>query len=47
MQRSGIDGTAVGTNLRFHPGTMVMGLFKDEVAPWNGATKVPLSGLPT
>lgn len=39
MQRSGINGAPVGSNLRFHPGTMVMGLFKDEVAPWSGATQ--------
>jgi choline dehydrogenase-like flavoprotein len=39
MQRSGITGDGVGGNLRFHPGTMVMGLFKDEVHPWSGATQ--------
>ena len=39
LQRSGIDHQGVGTNLRFHPGTMVMGVFRDEVLPWSGATQ--------
>jgi len=39
MQRSDITGPGVGSNLRFHPGTMVMGLFNDEVLPWSGATQ--------
>jgi choline dehydrogenase-like flavoprotein len=39
MQRSGIDREPVGRNLQFHPGTSMMGLFPDEVAPWSGATQ--------
>ncbi|PRQ01053.1 Oxygen-dependent choline dehydrogenase [Enhygromyxa salina] len=39
MQRSGIDRAPVGRNLQFHPGTALMGLFPDEVAPWSGATQ--------
>ena len=39
MQRSGIKRDAVGRNLQFHPGTCLMGLFPDEVAPWSGATQ--------
>lgn len=39
MQRSGIKRDAVGRNLQFHPGTAMMGMFPDEVAPWSGATQ--------
>jgi choline dehydrogenase-like flavoprotein len=39
MQRSGIDRDPIGRNLQFHPGTAMMGLFPDEVAPWSGATQ--------
>lgn len=39
MQRSGIKRDPVGRNLQFHPGTCLMGLFPDEVAPWSGATQ--------
>ncbi len=39
LQKSGVNGPGIGNNLRFHPGTMVMGLFKDEVLPWAGATQ--------
>lgn len=39
LQRSGIDGPAVGANLRFHPGTITVGLFDDEILPWSGATQ--------
>lgn len=39
MQRSGIDRAPIGRNLQFHPGTALMGLFPDEVAPWSGATQ--------
>ncbi|MFK7931268.1 MAG: GMC family oxidoreductase N-terminal domain-containing protein, partial [Myxococcota bacterium] len=39
LQRSGIREPGIGNNLRFHPGTMVMGVFEDEVEPWAGATQ--------
>jgi choline dehydrogenase-like flavoprotein len=39
LQRSGINGPGVGNNLRFHPGTMVMGVFDEPVFPWAGATQ--------
>ncbi|HEV8324318.1 MAG TPA: GMC family oxidoreductase [Myxococcota bacterium] len=39
MMQSGIRRAPVGANLRFHPGTAVMGIFDDEVAPWSGATQ--------
>ncbi|PRP95201.1 GMC family oxidoreductase N-terminal domain-containing protein [Enhygromyxa salina] len=39
MQRSGIDRDPIGRNLQFHPGTALMGLFPDEIAPWSGATQ--------
>ncbi len=39
MQRSGIKRDPVGRNLQFHPGTALMGLFEDEIAPWSGATQ--------
>lgn len=39
LQRSGVNGPGIGNNLRFHPGTMVMGMFRDEVLPWAGATQ--------
>jgi choline dehydrogenase-like flavoprotein len=37
--KSGVDLPGVGRNLRFHPGTALMGVFDDEVAPWSGATQ--------
>jgi choline dehydrogenase-like flavoprotein len=39
IQKSGIKRDAVGSNLCFHPGSVVMGVFDDEVAPWGGATQ--------
>lgn len=39
LQRSGIREPGIGNNLRFHPGTMVMGVFDDQVLPWAGATQ--------
>jgi choline dehydrogenase-like flavoprotein len=38
-QRSGIDRPAIGANLRFHPGSVVMGAFEEPVEPWSGATQ--------
>jgi choline dehydrogenase-like flavoprotein len=39
MMNSGIRREPVGSNLRFHPGTAVMGIFDEEIAPWSGATQ--------
>ncbi len=39
LQKSGVTGPGIGDNLRFHPGTMVMGMYRDEVLPWAGATQ--------
>ncbi|MCH2108078.1 MAG: FAD-dependent oxidoreductase, partial [Polyangiaceae bacterium] len=39
LQRSGVGNARVGENLRFHPGSMVMGEFDHEIQPWNGATQ--------
>lgn len=39
LQRSGIGNARVGQNLRFHPGSMVMGEFDREIEPWSGATQ--------
>lgn len=39
LQRSGVGNRNVGKNLRFHPGSMVMGEFEREVEPWSGATQ--------
>jgi choline dehydrogenase-like flavoprotein len=36
LQRSGIRGGAVGTGLRLHPGTAVVGVFDDPLRPWEG-----------
>ncbi len=39
LQRSGHAADPVGRNVRMHPGVIVMGLFDDEVSPWQGATQ--------
>lgn len=39
LQRSGVGNKRVGENLRFHPGSMVMGEFDEEIEPWSGATQ--------
>lgn len=39
LQRSGVGNSRVGQNLRFHPGSMVMGEFDREIEPWSGATQ--------
>lgn len=39
LQRSGVREPGIGNNLRFHPGTMVMGVFEEEMMPWAGATQ--------
>ena len=39
LQRSGLGNDNVGKNLRFHPGSMVMGEFDTEIEPWSGATQ--------
>lgn len=39
LQRSGVGNRQVGQNLRFHPGSMVMGEFDHEIEPWSGATQ--------
>ena len=38
-QRSQVGNANVGKNLRFHPGSMVMGEFEREIEPWSGATQ--------
>ena len=39
LQRSGHSADPVGRNVRMHPGTIVMGVFDEEISPWNGATQ--------
>jgi choline dehydrogenase-like flavoprotein len=39
LQRSKLGNRRVGENLRFHPGSMVMGSFDEEIEPWSGATQ--------
>lgn len=39
LQRSKVGNRQVGQNLRFHPGSMVMGEFDEEIEPWSGATQ--------
>lgn len=39
LQRSGHKADPLGRNVRMHPGVIVMGLFDDEVSPWDGATQ--------
>ena len=36
LQRSGVQGKAVGANLRLHPGTAVAGIFEERLKPWEG-----------
>jgi long-chain-alcohol oxidase len=36
LQRSGLHGGAVGSGLRLHPGTAVVGVFDDALRPWEG-----------
>ena len=39
LRASGVTDPAVGDNLRFHPSCFVVGVFDEEVNPWNGATQ--------
>lgn len=39
LQRSKVGNKNVGQNLRFHPGSMVMGAFDRDIEPWSGATQ--------
>lgn len=39
LQRSKLGNENVGKNLRFHPGSMVMGSFDEDIEPWSGATQ--------
>lgn len=39
LQRSRVGNDRVGKNLRFHPGSMVMGEFEEDIQPWSGATQ--------
>lgn len=39
LLKSGAKGPGIGTNLRFHPGTSISGIFDDEVVPWSGAAQ--------
>lgn len=39
LQRSGHSADALGRNVRMHPGLMVMGIFDEDISPWNGATQ--------
>ncbi len=39
LQRSRVGNDRVGQNLRFHPGSMIMGEFDEEIEPWSGATQ--------
>ena len=36
LQRSGLRRQAVGTGLRLHPGTAVVGIFDEPLRPWEG-----------
>ena len=36
LQRSGLRRRAVGGNLRLHPGTAVVGIFDEQLRPWEG-----------
>lgn len=42
LLRSGVGGE-VGKHLRLHPGTGVLGLFEDEVRPWEGTLQARYS----
>ena len=39
LRRSGIGNAQVGRNLQFHPGTAVMAMYPEPIAPWQGATQ--------
>jgi long-chain-alcohol oxidase len=36
LQRSGLRSRAVGSGLRLHPGTAVLGVFDESLRPWEG-----------
>ncbi|HSO93192.1 MAG TPA: GMC family oxidoreductase [Candidatus Dormibacteraeota bacterium] len=36
LQRSGVQGKAVGANLRLHPGTAIAAIFEEPLKPWEG-----------
>lgn len=39
LQRSSHRDDRVGANLRMHPGAIMLGVFDEDVAPWEGATQ--------
>ncbi len=39
LHKSGLRRPGIGGNLRMHPGLLVMGVFGDEILPWNGASQ--------
>lgn len=38
-RRSGLTRDVIGSNLRFHPSSYILGVFDEEVNPWVGATQ--------
>jgi choline dehydrogenase-like flavoprotein len=38
-QRSGLTRSVIGSNLRMHPSTNMLGLFDEPIVPWEGATQ--------
>ena len=46
MRRSGLTRDAIGNRLMFHPSCYVVGVFDEEVNPWNGAGLVDLRRYP-
>lgn len=38
-RRSGLTREVIGSNLRFHPSCYILGVFDEEVNPWQGATQ--------
>lgn len=43
LRRSGLANTSIGRNLRFHPVTVVVGEFEEEVRPWEGTLQARYS----
>jgi choline dehydrogenase-like flavoprotein len=43
LRRSGLANAAIGKNLRFHPVTLLVGEFDEEVQPWTGSLQARYS----
>ncbi len=39
LQRGGLDRSVIGSNLRMHPSGHAVGIYEEDIVPWEGATQ--------